>query len=272
MRNSFSSSGGQAGEQTDTQAESRAGSAGAEFSHRIALAEISSRGLSLSLEANAQERQAVAERLRLVAVARLAGSFTLMREAAGVIRAEGKLEARCTQTCVVSLEPLTREVRKSLRVRFFPRAAAQEATPRGKTERGKTERGKTERGKTDTRSNAPRETETRAKAGTTGAKSSRASAVDSGYDLIADPFATDEEDALFYSGLSGPDLGEALVQELALSLDPYPRRENAALTQTTWGEEAGDDKGGDNKAGDKVGNEAGSEAADDTATGTGSKP
>ena len=257
MRNSFSSSGGQAGEQTDTQAESRAGSAGAEFSHRIALAEISSRGLSLSLEANAQERQAVAERLRLVAVARLAGSFTLMREAAGVIRAEGKLEARCTQTCVVSLEPLTREVRKSLRVRFFPRAAAQEATPRGKT---------------DTRSNAPRETETRAKAGTTGAKPSRASAVGSGYDLIADPFATDEEDALFYSGLSGPDLGEALVQELALSLDPYPRRENAALTQTTWGEEGGDDKAGDNKAGDKVGNEAGSEAADDTATGTGSKP
>ena len=262
MRNSFSSSGGQAGEQTDTQAESRANSTGAEFSHRIALAEISSRGLSLSLEANAQERQAVAERLRLVAVAHLAGSFTLMREAAGVIRAEGKLEARCTQTCVVSLEPLTREVRKSLRVRFFPRAAAQEATPRGKTERGKT----------DTRSNAPRETETRAKAGTTGAKSSRASAVGSGYDLIADPFATDEEDALFYSGLAGPDLGEALVQELALSLDPYPRRENAALTQTTWGEEGVDDEGGDDKAGDKVGNEAGSEAADDTATGTGSKP
>ena len=177
-----------------------------EFSHRVALAEISQRGLTLSLEANPQERDQVAKRLGLVAVAQLAGKFALTREAGGVVRATGHLQARCTQTCVVSLEPLTRELRKPLRLRFFPRLG---------TQAGGVHRQDRETPKA-------------------GKKTSK-----DGFVLIEDPFAQDEEDALFYDS-QGLDLGEALVQELALSLDPYPRRENASLAQTRWGDEPAD--------------------------------
>lgn len=48
-----------------------------------------------------------------------------------------------------------------------------------------------------------------------------------------------DDDELFYEG-AGPDLGEALTQELALSLPPWPRLEGARLEQTMWGTKAGD--------------------------------
>ena len=178
-----------------------------EFSHKVALAELGKREVSVSLEANPQERTRLAKRLRLVAIDHLSGKFTLAREAGGVVRAEGHLKARCTQTCVVSLEPLACVLDKPLLVRFFPRVNP---------------------------------TEKKAKQ-------------QQGVVLIEDPFAQDEEDALFYDA-QGPDLGEALVQEFALSLDPYPRGANATLAQTTWGSEVGSE----------VGNEAGSETGSET--------
>ncbi|MDA7981487.1 MAG: DUF177 domain-containing protein, partial [Alphaproteobacteria bacterium] len=51
-----------------------------------------------------------------------------------------------------------------------------------------------------------------------------------------DPRLEGDDDGLFY-GAAGPDLGEALTQELALSLPPWPRAEGARLPQTAWGEE-----------------------------------
>ena len=56
---------------------------------------------------------------------------------------EGKLEARCTQTCVVSLEPLTREVRKSLRCDFF-RGRRHRKPRRGERQRGERQRGESQ--------------------------------------------------------------------------------------------------------------------------------
>ena len=72
---------------------------------------------------------------------------------------------------------------------------------------------------------------------------------------LADALEEGDEGALFYEP-HGPDLGEALVQELALSLDPWPKAAGARLEKNLWGAEGEAGEGG-GAAGEKGGGLAG---------------
>lgn len=126
-------------------------------------------GLEAAVDADADERAAVAARLLLPAIARLHCRWTLHKEPKGALRADGMLQAEVTQECVVTLEPFTAAVTELFTVRFVI---------------------------------AGRESET-----------------------ADDP---EEPDELPYDGVA-VDLGEATVEQLALALDPYPRKPGAAL-------------------------------------------
>jgi len=97
-------------------------------------------------------------------------AFHLVRLTAATILAEGRLQARVVQTCVVSLEDFPADIDEAFRVRFVP--AGQESDD-------------------------------------------------------PDPEADDE---IGYAG-GMLDLGEAAAEQLALTLDPYPRAPGAELPE-----------------------------------------
>ena len=128
------------------------------------------------VEANEAERELLARRLRIEAVPSLACRFRLRRVGAAVL-AEGALDARVVQSCVVSLEPMEQEVHELFALRFVPAGEEREDD---------------------------------------------------------DPEALDE---LPYEG-GRIDLGEAAAEQLALALDPYPRRPEVMLEAGTEMDEA----------------------------------
>jgi len=141
-----------------------------EFSRTVPLARISD-GMRRAVEANEAERAAVAARLGLNAVRQLRCSFHLSPAEPGAVLATGKLRARVTQTCVISLEPFETEVAEDFRVRFVP-------------------------------------------AGTE-----------------SDAIDVETDDEIPYEG-TALDLGDAAVEQLALALEPFPRKPGAELPET----------------------------------------
>ena len=121
----------------------------------------------LTVEATEAECAALAARLRIPAVEAVTCVFALRRRSGAVV-AEGALDARVVQSCVVSLEPVEQAVSERFTLHFVPRGREQ------------------------------------------------------GDD---DPDSPDE--APYDNGRI--DLGEAAAEQLALALDPYPRRPGAAL-------------------------------------------
>lgn len=82
-----------------------------EFSRRLRLDRLAGGDVEMSLAANAEERAALAARFGLDGLAQLSGTLRVRRPAGGpIIRVEGELAARVTQTCVVTLEPVENEV------------------------------------------------------------------------------------------------------------------------------------------------------------------
>ena len=127
-------------------------------------------GFEYRVEANPAECAALALRLGVPALASLSCRFRLSRAAGGVIVAEGRLEARITRVCVVSLDEFETAVAEDFRVRFVPPGRESDAI---------------------------------------------------------DPDADDEipyDSAVI-------DLGEATAEQLALALDPYPRKPGAELSE-----------------------------------------
>ena len=80
---------------------------------------------TLMVEADVEERDALATRLRIVAVLALRCRFTLKRFGSTVV-AHGVLQARVVQSCVVSLEPVEQAVAETFELRFVP--AGREST------------------------------------------------------------------------------------------------------------------------------------------------
>jgi uncharacterized metal-binding protein YceD (DUF177 family) len=72
------------------------------------------------IEATAPERAAVADLLDLSDVSKLSLSYSLHRLGQGRIGLRGRLAAKVTQTCVVSLEPLPQELDVPIEVSFWP--------------------------------------------------------------------------------------------------------------------------------------------------------
>jgi hypothetical protein len=72
------------------------------------------------LSANAAERAAVADLLGLSDLSSLAMTYSLYRLGQGRICLKGRLTAKLTQTCVVSLEPVLQELDVPLETAFWP--------------------------------------------------------------------------------------------------------------------------------------------------------
>ena len=154
---------------------------GPEFSRPCSVATLDEDVVIERIEATAAERAALARRLDLLALDRLAAVLRIRRPEGGtVVAVAGHFEADVTQACVVSLAPLRRQVAEDF-------TALYSLGPVGSEDAGPLE-----------------------------------------FDATAD----DPPEPL---GPEGLDLGEAVVQQLAVALDPYPRDEGATLEALGWG-------------------------------------
>lgn len=139
-------------------------------------------GLRVTLTAAEAERERIARRLDLLALAQLDAVVRLVPErgrGARRVRIEGRIEAQATQSCVVTLDPV-------------------------------------------------------------------AARVDAAFERILDEAATATEEAVVdpelpdIEPLEGEvvDLGEIVIEELSLALDPFPRHPDAALPEGLAGDPA----------------------------------
>lgn len=114
-----------------TGAGSAANGAAPEFSRQIAVDEISEIDTQLDIEADEKERAALARRFDLLAVdalsARIGLKRCMARDGSGpVVRATLAIDAEVTQSCVVTLEPVTARIAETdLIIEFRPADAAE---------------------------------------------------------------------------------------------------------------------------------------------------
>jgi uncharacterized metal-binding protein YceD (DUF177 family) len=139
------------------------------FAHQLRLDQIRD-GERIDLAADEAERAAIGVRLGLEAVDRLDAHATLSRNG-DVVRAEGRLAASLTQSCVITGDPVAAHIDEPFELKFLP--APQDGAPDEEIELG-----------------------------------------------------ADDCDIVFYDG-GVIDLGGAIADTLALSLDPYPRSAGA---------------------------------------------
>ncbi|MEO5972242.1 MAG: DUF177 domain-containing protein [Sphingomicrobium sp.] len=97
-----------------------------DFEHRLPLNQIRD-GARIDLIAAEAERDAVAARLGLPAIARLEAHATLSRDG-DTVRAQGRVKSALTQSCVATGEPIAAHVDEAFEIRFVPapRAGAEE--------------------------------------------------------------------------------------------------------------------------------------------------
>jgi uncharacterized metal-binding protein YceD (DUF177 family) len=174
-----------------------------EFSFPIDVTTLPPSGRSYTIEASAEERARVAERLDLQKIDALSAVLEVAPGRKGHIKVTGQVSADVTQTCVVSLAPVPAHVTDAVSASFITEERA--AIDKLKKERAEAKgRKKTE---TD-------EEEVLAAHG-------------------EDPPEVATEGRI--------DLGEIAVVHLALALDPYPRAAGAAFDAKAWGGEPEND-------------------------------
>jgi uncharacterized metal-binding protein YceD (DUF177 family) len=98
------------------------------FSRQVRVEAVPKDGLVQTIEADGQERAAVAALNSLPEIAALSATFNLRRAGRGGVRVTGVVHAEITQTCIVSLEPFPAKIDEPVDVRFAP--AAEESPPR----------------------------------------------------------------------------------------------------------------------------------------------
>lgn len=161
----------------------------AEFSRPLRLAEIPVEGLSLELDATADECAAVVRRLGLLSLGRLHGQLSIKPIARGGLALTGTLQADVEQSCVVTMEALPSEVSRPLNLRFLNEEAFRQYES-----------------------------------------------------LQEDPLDGPDVEPMPDEIL---DLGELLVEELSLAVDPYPRREDASIARADLGSDGVSDSAED---------------------------
>ena len=139
-----------------------------EFLRPLTLDRIGPEGVEITVTAEPAERAALALRMHLPAIQSLTCRFHLRPGPAGGVHATGRLQARITQTCIVSTDDFPAEIAEDFAVRFVPTGTEEE-----------------------------------------------------------DP-DIDSPDEIPFAG-TALDLGEAAAEQLALALDPYPRKPGAIL-------------------------------------------
>lgn len=141
-----------------------------EFSRPVRVDSLGAEPRTLTIDAEAEERAALARRFGLREIARLAAEATLLREGEEVI-ATGRIQAAVTQSCVASGEPVEALIDEPFELRFRPAPV-----PGGPDDEVK--------------------------------------------------LGERDLDVIFHDG-AAIDLGEAVAETMALSLDPYPRAPSA---------------------------------------------
>jgi uncharacterized metal-binding protein YceD (DUF177 family) len=107
------------------------------FSRPVRVETLPRDGLVQAIEANQQERAALAALNGLPEIAALSATFTLRRAGRGGVRVTGAVHAEITQTCVVSLEPFAAKLDETVDARFAP--PKDESAPRRSASSAQTE-------------------------------------------------------------------------------------------------------------------------------------
>ena len=81
---------------------------------------IPSDGETFEIEANPEERVALAQAFKLPSIESLRATLTVKRAARGGARVRGTVHGELNQTCVVSLDPFPAKVEEEVDVRFAP--------------------------------------------------------------------------------------------------------------------------------------------------------
>ena len=89
-----------------------------EFSRPLALERIAPTGTELTIEADAEERRALAERFGISAIRALSARFVATPWRRGGVEVRGEIAAEVELVSVISLEPFTTEVTEPV-VRYF---------------------------------------------------------------------------------------------------------------------------------------------------------
>jgi uncharacterized metal-binding protein YceD (DUF177 family) len=90
-----------------------------EFSRPVRVDTLGDRPREMPIGANEEERAALADRFRLVAIERLSAGATLTRSGDTVI-ARGRVSAAVTQSCVGTGEPVEAVIEEDFMIRFVP--------------------------------------------------------------------------------------------------------------------------------------------------------
>ena len=92
----------------------------AEFSHRLPLAHVPAAGQALHLEANAEERAALARRFDLLALHRFTADLRLKPGLEGAILVTGRMTAELEQACGITLVPVRQSIAENVAWRLLP--------------------------------------------------------------------------------------------------------------------------------------------------------
>jgi uncharacterized metal-binding protein YceD (DUF177 family) len=93
------------------------------FSHPLRVDAIVPKGVSVKLEATAEQRKAIARLMRILDVEMLRADLFAIREDDRV-RVTGSVTARAVQACVVTLDPVPQDVSADVEVVFAPKEEA----------------------------------------------------------------------------------------------------------------------------------------------------
>ena len=94
-----------------------------EFTHVVDLSTLADGGRSLHLQADDATRQALAARLGLLALPALEAQIRLTRRPDGLVHAGGTITAEVTQSCIVTLVPVTQHLLEEIDELFVPPVA-----------------------------------------------------------------------------------------------------------------------------------------------------
>jgi hypothetical protein len=183
------------------------------FSRPIAIEQVPEAGADFAIEANADERSALAALDGLVAIGKLEARFHVVPRLGGRFNVTGHVTASITQTCVVSLEPFEAVIEEDIDVDFAPAEdiAKQEPVRLDLT-------------KSSSRGQKPGKAKFESKMPT-----------DQG---SLEDDEEDPPDAIIDGKI---DLGGIAAEFLALALDPYPRKPGAQFEEIFTGQSAAPD-------------------------------
>ncbi len=95
-----------------------------EFSRFVDCGKLPSGGKTIKIEADAEERAALCERLSIDALDNLSAEFYLVPGKKGLIVLKGQLKAAFRQTCVISLQPVISDINITIERKYNVNAVA----------------------------------------------------------------------------------------------------------------------------------------------------